>query len=86
MPMPNPPHPGEVLREWLAGISVTEAAKSLGVARAALSCVLNGSAGISTNMDVSLSHAPGTTIGIWCAMQANYDRWQTKQHFRGSYS
>ena len=39
--MHNPPHPGEVLREWLADISVTEAAKRLGVTRVALSRVLN---------------------------------------------
>lgn len=43
MAMHNPPHPGEVLREWLSRISVTEAAKRLGVTRVALSRVLNGS-------------------------------------------
>ncbi len=38
--MHNPPHPGEVLREWLEGIEgieVTQAAKSLGVTRVTLS-------------------------------------------------
>lgn len=38
-PMHNPPHPGAVLREWLAGVSVAEAAKRLDVTRAALSRV-----------------------------------------------
>lgn len=82
MPMHNPPHPGEVLREWLADISVTEAAKSLGVTRVALSRVLNGSAGISADMDLRLSKALGTTPGTWYAMQGNYDMWQAKRHFR----
>jgi plasmid maintenance system antidote protein VapI len=35
--MHNPPRPGEVLAEWSAEISVTEAAKRLGVTRVALS-------------------------------------------------
>ena len=52
--MHNPPHPGEVLREWLAEITVTDAAKRLGVTRVALSRVLNGAAGISAeNEDVN---------------------------------
>jgi addiction module HigA family antidote len=74
--MHNPPHSGDVLREWLTGVSVTEAAKSLGVTRAALSRVLNGSAGISADMDLRLSKALGTTPGTWYTMQANYDMWR----------
>lgn len=72
-----------MLREWLTGISVTEAAKSLGVTRVALSRVLNGSAGVSADMDLRLSKALGTTPGSWYTMQANYDMWQAKRHFRG---
>src|SRR6202521_1241507 len=80
--MHNPPHPGEVLRELLADISVTDAARRLGVTRVALSRVLNGSAGISADMDLRLSKALGTTPGSWYAMQANYDMAQAKRHFR----
>ena len=80
--MHNPPHPGEVLREWLADISVTEAAKRLGVTRVALSRVLNGSAGVSADMDLRLSKALGTTPGSWYAMQGNYDMWKAQRHFR----
>ena len=61
MMMHNPPHPGEVLRDWLADISITEAARRLGVTRVALSRVLNCSAGISANMDLRLSKAFNTT-------------------------
>ena len=39
--MHNPPHPGEVLRDYLGGVSITDAAKHLGVTRAALSRILN---------------------------------------------
>ncbi|MBI2969132.1 MAG: HigA family addiction module antidote protein [Gammaproteobacteria bacterium] len=80
--MHNPPHPGEVLREWLADISVTEAARRLGVTRVALSRVLNGSAGVSPDMDLRLSKALKTTPGSWYGMQADYDLWQAKRRFR----
>lgn len=80
--MHNPPHPGEVLREWLAGITVTEAAKRLGVTRVALSRVLNGSAGISADMDLRLAKALGTAPGSWYAMQGAFDLWQAQRRFR----
>lgn len=83
MQMHNPPHPGEMLSEWLADISVTEAAKRLGVTRVALSRVINGSAAVSAEMDLRLSKALGTTPGMWYAMQADYDMWQAKRRFRG---
>ncbi|MGD8755778.1 MAG: HigA family addiction module antitoxin, partial [Desulfobacterales bacterium] len=43
--MHNPPHPGEVIREFCIeplGLSVTKAAKGLGVSRTSLSELLNG--------------------------------------------
>ena len=76
--MHNPPHPGEVLREWLTEITVTEAAARLGVTRAALSRVLNGAAGISAEMDLRLAKALNTTPGLWLAMQGDYDLWQAQ--------
>ncbi len=81
--MHNPPHPGEVLREWLADITVTDAATRLGVTRAALSRVLNGAAGIGAEMDIRLSKALGTSPGTWYGMQASFDLWHAQKHFRG---
>lgn len=75
----NPPHPGEVLKGWLADVSVTEAARQLGVTRAALSRVLNGHAAVSADMDLRLAQALGTTPGSWYAMQADFDIWQAQQ-------
>lgn len=80
--MHNPPHPGEALREWLTGITVTEAAKRLGVTRVALSRVLNGSAAVSADMDLRLAKALGTTPGLWYAMQGDFDLWQAQRRFR----
>ena len=80
--MHNPPHPGEVLREWLQGVTVTEAAARLNVSRVALSRVLNSAAGISPDMDLRLAKALNTTPGTWYAMQANFDMWQAQRRFR----
>ncbi len=80
--MHNPPHPGEVLRDWLEGVTVTEAASRLGVTRPALSRVLNGAAAISPEMDLRLSKALGTTPGTWYAMQAAFDMWRASKRFR----
>ncbi len=79
MRMFNPPHPGEVLKEYLGSVSVTRAARHLGVTRAALSRVLNGSAGISADMALRLSDALGTTPELWAGMQAQYDLWQASK-------
>lgn len=80
--MHNPPHPGEVLREWLNGVSIAEAARRLGVTRTTLSRILNGSAGISADMDLRLAKALNTTAGSWYAMQGDYNLWQAKHRFR----
>lgn len=75
MRMFNPPHPGEVLRDYLGKVSVTDAASHLGITRAALSRILNGSAGISADMALRLADALGTTPELWTGMQAQYDLW-----------
>lgn len=78
MKMHNPPHPGEVLRELCLeplGLSVSEAAKALGVSRKTLSAILNGRAGISPEMAVRLSIAFGTSAESWLTQQTQYDLW-----------
>lgn len=82
MRMFNPPHPGEVLRDYLGAVSVTDAARHLGVTRVALSRILNGSAGISAEMALRLSDALGTTPELWTGMQAQYDLWQASKKRR----
>ena len=76
MRMYNPPHPGEVLRELCfapLGLTVTEAARALGVSRKTLSGILNGRAGISPEMAIRLSIAFGTTAESWLHQQLQYD-------------
>lgn len=71
--MHNPPHPGEVLREYLGHVTVTEAAAKLGVNRVTLSRVISGSSGISADMAYRLSLALGTSPEMWAGMQLQYD-------------
>jgi addiction module HigA family antidote len=83
MLMHNPPHPGEIIRALCLeplGISVTEAAKALGVSRKTLSSIINGRAGISPEMAVRLSIAFDTSSESWLNQQTQYDLWQAEQH------
>jgi addiction module HigA family antidote len=75
----NPAHPGEVLRDYLGGISVAEAATRLGVTRAHLSRILNGHAGVSASMSLRLSAALNTSPEFWLKMQMLYDLWQAQK-------
>jgi addiction module HigA family antidote len=82
MRMFDPPHPGQVLSDYLGNVSVTAAAKHLGVTRAALSRILNGRAGISPEMALRLADALGTSADLWVGMQAQYDLWQASKKRR----
>jgi len=81
MPMKNPSHPGSIVRGCLEdlGLSVTGAARVLGVTRQALNNVVNGKAGISAEMAVRLSKAFGSTADFWLRLQMNYDLAQLRQ-------
>ena len=83
MLMHDPPHPGEILKELCLeplGLSVTEAARALGVSRKTLSAILNGRAGISPEMAVRLSIAFDTSAESWLNQQTQYDLWKAEQH------
>jgi len=83
MLMHNPPHPGEIIRKLCLkplDISITEAAKALGVSRKTLSAVLNGRSGISPEMAVRLSIAFDTSAESWMNQQVQYDLWNAEQH------
>ncbi len=71
--MHNPPHPGEVLREYLGDLTVTEVARKLGVGRVTLQRIVNGAAGISPDMAYRLAAAFGTSPELWAGMQLQYD-------------
>lgn len=83
MPMKKPPHPGlSVRRDCLEplGLSVTEAAKQLGVSRKQLSDIVNLHAGISPEMAIRLDKAFGGGAGTWLRVQAAHDLAQAMTH------
>jgi len=76
MTMKDPPHPGEVVRELCLeplGLTVTTAAKGLGISRKTLSELLNGHSGISPEMAIRLSKAFGGSPESWLRQQMQYD-------------
>jgi addiction module HigA family antidote len=82
MRMHNPPHPGEIIREFCIeplNLSVTEAANALGVTRKTLSALLNGRSGISPEMALRLSKVFGRTPEGWLRLQLQFDLWKTEQ-------
>ena len=82
MPMMNPPHPGKHIRinciEPL-GLTVSDAAKALGVARQTLNNLLNGKSGISAEMSLRLEKMGWGQADGWLRLQANYDLSQARK-------
>jgi len=82
MSMFNPPHPGEIIREFCieaSGLTVTDGAKALGVTRKTLSSLLNAKSGISPEMAIRLSKVFGRTPEGWLKLQIQYDLWRTEK-------
>ena len=82
MTMKNPPHPGRSIKENCLeplGLSVTEAAEVLAVARHTLSRVLNGHAAISPDMAIRLEKAGWSNAEFWLRRQTAYDLAQARK-------
>lgn len=80
--MHNPPHPGAVIRRQCVeplGLTVTAAAKGLGVSRNTLSMLLNGRLGISPEMAIRLSQGFGGSPESWLRQQMHYDLWRARR-------
>lgn len=73
--MKNPPHPGEMIGDILQelGVSISEAARNLGVTRQQLHNVIAGRSAVSAEMAVRLEHALGSSADTWLRMQAAFD-------------
>lgn len=80
--MKNPAHPGRFVRTVIIeplGLSVTEAAKALGITRVALSRFLNEQAALSPDMAIRLDKAFGADMETLMRMQSSYDIAQARQ-------
>jgi addiction module HigA family antidote len=82
MPMHNPPHPGEFMRDTYLEpfqMSVRSLAHSLGVAPSTLTRLVNGRGGVSPEMALRLSKALGRSPESWPAMQHAHALWSARQ-------
>ena len=85
MRMKNPLHPGRIVRqECIAplGLTVTQAARALGVTRQTLNNLVNGRAGVSPEMAIRLSKAFGSSPEVWLGIQMEYDLAQAEKNAR----
>jgi addiction module HigA family antidote len=72
----NPAHPGQFIKMEIIdplGLSVTAAAKALGITRPALSALLNGRAALSSDMALRIEKAFGPKMDTLMRMQTSYD-------------
>jgi antitoxin HigA-1 len=78
----KPIHPGDVLLQDVIeplGISITEAAKRLGVSQDTLAALLNTNSSVTPEMAVRIGKATRTTPESWLQMQVKYDLWIVNQ-------
>jgi addiction module HigA family antidote len=82
-PLRRPPiHPGEVLREDVLpalGLSVSEAARRLGVSRQQLHRILACTHPITPEMALRIGRLAGNGPELWLRMQQTYDLWHAEQ-------
>lgn len=83
--MHNPAHPGEILHELYLkplNVTITQAAKALGVTRKHVSAIVNARAPITPDMAVRLAAVFATEPELWVNMQAQYDLWTVSKQVR----
>jgi addiction module HigA family antidote len=81
-----PPHPGWILRDRVLpslGLSVSQAARELRIARQTLHRILAGKAAVSPEMATRLARLSGTTPRVWLGQQQQHDLWHAEQALSG---
>ncbi len=80
MTMKNPPHPGEMIGDILQemGVSISAAARGMGVTRQQLHNVIAGRSAITPEMALRLEKALGSSADVWMRLQVNYDLAQVR--------
>jgi addiction module HigA family antidote len=77
-----PSHPGELMREIIeeqADLSITDAARRMGVSRQALHAVLHGQSAVSADMALRFARLTGGRAELFLRMQENLDLWDARQ-------
>ncbi|MBW0005815.1 MAG: HigA family addiction module antidote protein [Hyphomicrobiales bacterium] len=79
----NPSHSGESIWEDCLkplGLTVTAAARGLGVTRKALSDLLNGHSSVSPEMAIRLEKVGWSTAHTWLRMQMTWNLWEARRN------
>lgn len=85
-PTRQPTHPGEILREDVLpalGLSVSEAARQLGITRQTLHRILAESSSVSPEMALRLGRLCGNGPNVWLRLQQHHDLWQAERRLAG---
>jgi antitoxin HigA-1 len=80
-----PTHPCSLLREVLTeglGLSVSEAARQLGVSRMTLHRILSGEQAVTPEMALRFGKLCGNGPELWLRMQMNHDLWRLEREMR----
>lgn len=80
--MHNPASPGELLREFLGDITITQLAEHIGVARATVSRILNGRTAVTTDLSIRLGEALALSPDFFSKDQLQHDLWIESQKKR----
>lgn len=83
--MMRPSHPGQFIRTEVIeplGLSVTGAAKVIGVARPALSALLNGRAALSPEMALRIKKAFRQKMDMLLRMQTSFEIYEARKRGR----
>lgn len=78
----KPVHPGAILREDILkemNLTITAAAKGLGISRKHLSEIVNEQSPITVEMAVRLEQAFGIGAEFWLDLQKKYDIWEVQK-------
>ncbi len=77
----KPSHPGGVIKDWILpeGITITKAAKLLGVSRQSLDALVNERRSVTPEMAIKIETVFGSTAKLLMALQISYDLYQVEQ-------
>ena len=84
-PKMRPAYPGEILREDVLpalGLSVSEAARQLGVSRQTLHRILAGTQSITPDLALRIGRFCGNGPGLWLRMQQDHDLWKAERRMK----
>jgi addiction module HigA family antidote len=82
----RPTHPGEFFGDIVLPelkLSVSEAARQLGVSRQTLHAIMSGRSAVTAEMALRLGKFCGNGPGLWLRMQLAFDLWEAQNNLNG---